>query len=304
MSTVINLEGGVGRIIAAIPALLKYHKNNPEKDWHISIPAWSWVTWGIPELQERTFDPNENGAFNLYWECDEILRPEPYLVPEYYRNEISLREAFDTALNNTKDHSDLPEMQLQLSLSEKRSGLNVVKHAKDLHKKQKTIVLQPFGSAATPHETGPFDDTLRSMPFSLLNYLIDNLAKRYNMIYLGAHEFHNEKTFKPDPDPHLREWAAVINEADYFIGCDSCGQHMAKALGKPASVFVAGTHKNNTTYDNFHIIERNAPFYPDAMRVSMYQSDMSSRLNEPRIQFTSDEIVKAYQEIITNVEKN
>jgi hypothetical protein len=56
------------------------------------------------------------------------------------------------------------------------------------------------------------------------------------------------------------------------------------------------------TYDGFHIIERDVPFYPDSMRISGFQAHMSSRLNEPRIQFTQDEIEKAYQDIIKNIE--
>ena len=65
---------------------------------------------------------------------------------------------------------------------------------------------------------------------------------------------------------------------------------------------IAGTHRANVTYDGFHIIERDVPFYPDAMRISGFQSHMSSRLNEPRIEFTSEEIETAYSEIIKNIE--
>ena len=136
----------------------------------------------------------------------------------------------------------------------------------------------------------------------MLDYFIKELSKDYNLIFMGANEFHNIKTYKPDPDPNLREWAAIIGAADYFIGCDSCGQHMCRALNKPASVMIAGTHPINITYDNFHIIERDVTFYPDAMRISGFQSHMSSRLNEPRIEFTQEEIEKAYQEIIEKIE--
>jgi len=119
---------------------------------------------------------------------------------------------------------------------------------------------------------------------------------------MGAKEFHNIKTYKPDPDPNLREWAAIIGTSDYFIGCDSCGQHICKALNKKASVVIAGTHRVNVTYDGFHIIERDVPFYPDAMRISGFQSHMASRLNEPRIEFTQKEIETAYLDIIKNIE--
>jgi len=302
MKKIISLDGGLGRIITAIPALLKYHKNHPDEDWHVMIPGWDFITFGIPELQERTFNPHTKGSFDLFWKVEKIISPEPYRVPAYYRNQISLREAFDVEINGSTNHDDLPPLQLKLSLSEKRSAYELLDYVKQNQKKRKTIVLQPYGATATPHPSGIYDDTLRSIPENMLSYFINNLSKDYNLVFMGAKEFHNTKTYKPDPDPSLREWAAIIGAADYFIGCDSCGQHMRKALNKKASVMVAGTHKNNVTYDDFHIIERNVPFYPDAMRVSMFQSEMASRLNEPRIEFTQEEIEKAYQEIIQNIE--
>ena len=302
MTTVIAIDGGLGRIITAIPALLKYHKNHLDEEWYITIPGWEFVTWGFPELQERTFSPDTKGAFNLFWKADRVISPEPYRLPAYYRNEISLREAFDVCINDSTDHNDLPPMQLNLSMQEKRSAYDIIKISKKKHPNGKTIVIQPYGSSATPHSSGIFDDSLRSIPKQMLDYFIDNLSKSYNLIYMGAKDFHDIRTYKPDPDPDLRGWAAIIEAADYFIGCDSCGQHMCKALNKKASVMIAGTHKINTTYDNFHIIERDVPFYPDSMRISGFHSHMMSRLNEPRIEFSQKEIEKAYFGIIENFE--
>jgi 3-dehydroquinate dehydratase len=302
MITIISLDGGFGRIITAIPALLKYFKNHPDKEWYITIPGWDFITWGFPELQERTFNPEARGSFDLYWKADQIISPEPYRVPAYYRNEISLREAFDVCINNSLDHSDLSPMQLKLSLAEKRIAYEILEKAKNIHKKSKTIVIQPYGSTATPHPSGIFDDSLRSISKPMLDYFIKELSKDYNLIFMGAKEFHDVRTYKPDPDPNLREWAAIIGVADYFVGCDSCGQHICKALNKKASVVIAGTHRVNVTYDGFHIIERDVEFYPDSMRISGFQAHMASRLNEPRIDFTQKEIESAYLDIIKNIE--
>jgi hypothetical protein len=302
MTTLVALDGGLGRIITAIPALLKYSQNHPDEEWYITIPGWDFITWGFPELQERTFNPDARGSFDLYWKADRVISPEPYRLPAYYRNEISLREAFDVCINGSTDHQDLSQMQLKLSLAEKRRALEVIEEAKSKHKKSKTIVLQPYGSTATPHPTGIYDDSLRSMPKHVLDYFIKELSKDYNLIYMGAKEMHDTRMYRPELEHNLREWAAVIEVADYFIGCDSCGQHMRKCFNKKASVMIAGTHRVNVTYDGFHIIERDVPFYPDAMRISGFQSHMSSRLNEPRIEFTSKEIETAYQEIIENIE--
>lgn len=304
MTTIISLDGGLGRIITTIPALLKYHKNHSDKEWYITIPVWDFIVWGIPQLQERTFNPDARGSFDLFLKAEQVISPEPYRLPAYYRNEISLREAFDVCINNSTDHSDLPPMQLNLSFAEKRKAYEILEQVKSSHKKSKTIVLQPYGSTAILHPSGIFDDSLRSIPKPMLDYLVDNLSKDYNLIFMGAKEFHNIKTYKPNPDPNLREWAAIIEAADYFIGCDSCGQHICKALNKNASVVIAGTHRVNVSYDGFHIIERDVPFYPDAIRISGFQSHMASRLNEPRIEFTQQEIETAYQEIIKRIENH
>jgi uncharacterized protein (UPF0262 family) len=302
MTSIIWIDGGIGRVIASIPAVLKYHRNHPDEEWYIMIPGWDFVMWGFAELQQRVFSPDTKGAFDLFWKADKVITAEPYRVPGYYRNEISLREAFDVAINDSTDHSDLPPMQLQLSSSEKRTAFDVIKKSKKLHKQEKTIVLQPFGSTAIQHPTGIFDDSHRSMPNDMIDYFIENLSGKYNLIFMGPKEFHDTRTFRPDPDPHMREWMAIIEAADYFIGCDSCGQHMRSASNKQASVIIAGTHKINTSYDNFHIIERNIPFQPDSMRISHFHSHMVSRLNEVRTNFSQEEIERAFQEILNNIE--
>ena len=302
MTTIICIDGGIGRVITSIPALLKYHKNHPNEEWYVMIPGWEFVTWGFPELQERTFSPDSKGSFDLFWKADKVITAEPYRLPEYYRNEISLREAFDVVINQSTNHSDLPPMQLQLSHPEKRKAFEILEIAKKKHPKGKTIVIQPYGSTATPHPSGIYDDSHRSMPKNMINYFIENLSGKYNLIFMGAKEFHNVKTYKPDPDPQLREWMAIIDAADYFIGCDSCGQHMRRAFNKPASVMIAGTHKINTSYENYHIIERDVPFTPDSMRISGFHSHMAERLNEARVNFSQEEIEIAYQEIISRIE--
>jgi len=301
MTTIIALDGGLGRSITAIPALLKYSQNHPDEDWYIMIPGWDFITWGFPELQERTFNPDTKGSFNLFLKADKVITAEPYRIPAYYRNEISMREAFDVCINNSTDHSDLPPMQLKLSLAEKRKAYEVIEKAKSKYQKEKSIVIQPYGSTATPHPVGIYDDSLRSMPKNMLDYFIKELSKDYNLIYMGAKEMHDPRMYRPELEHNLREWAAVIEAVDYFIGCDSCGQHMRKCFNKEASVMLAGTHRVNVTYEGFHIIERDVPFYPDAMRISGFQSHMASRLNEPRLEFTQKEIEIAYQNIIQNI---
>jgi hypothetical protein len=303
MKTIICIDGGVGRVVTAIPALLKYGKLHPKEEWYVMVNGWDWMYWGIPELQGRTFNPENKGVFETYfWDADHVITPEPYKVPKYYRNEISLAEAFDVAINGSDNHKDLPDPILKLSQAEILKGKEHIHKAK-ADGKEKTIIIQPYGSSAILYPTGIFDESLRSIPQLMYNSLVDNLMLKYNVIYFGPIQLHDGKTYIPNPDMHLREWAAAISEADYFIGCDSCGQHFARALNKKATVIIGGVHEKNNSYpDHFQIIKRDVKLEPSTMRISMIQPHLANRLNEDRIAFTEEEIEDTYNKIIKSIE--
>jgi len=300
MKTIINIDGGYGRILCAIPSLLKYGKDHPDEDWYVMIVGWDVSTWGIPELQQRTFNPETKGMFeNYYWDADKVIAPEPYKLPAFYRNEISLREAFNVLINDTTDHSDLPEMRIESSMDEIISAREAIQNIREQNPNKKVIVFQPFGSTIDNTSVGLYDRSLRSINPYMLEKFVEELGKDYVIINMNANLYQHEKVSNIYPDPGLRIWAAVIQEADYFIGCDSCGQHMASAVGTPASVVIAGTHEVNVSYpEKFHIIKREGvKYYPNPMRVSMMNSMLSDKLNEERNAFTDDEIKNAIREI-------
>ena len=323
MKTIINIDGGLGRVITAIPALLKFGKNNPDDDWYVMIAGWDFMLWGIEELQERTFNPETKGMFqNYYWDADRVIAPEPYKLPAFYRNEISLAEAFDELINETTDHSDLPDMTLELTIDEMLNAKSFINQAiqgisgggcgptgcepsKPVENHKKVVVFQPFGSTSTHSELGIYDKSMRSINHNFANKIAEALSKDYIVINMNGRDnfstFSNVVNFAQDPD--LRTWAAIIQEADYFIGCDSCGQHIANAVGTPASVVVAGTHEVNISYpDKFHIIKNDAKYYPNPMRVSMMNSTLADKLNQKRGIFTDDEMKGHIKEIIRRIE--
>lgn len=304
MKTIITIDGGIGRALTALPALLYFAEKNKEEQFYVMIHGWDFLSWGFPQLQNRTFNPETKGTFEKYfWDADKVISPEPYKDPEYYRGEINLIQAFHKEINNSTDYENLPKEYIKLSQFEELKGYEIIAQAKEFHKKEKTIVFQPYGSSANICPMGVFDPSYRSFPQKFYESLVKKLSQKYNVIYMGAKEFHDEISYKPQPDPNMREWIGIIKAADYFIGCDSCGQHFAKAVGKKSSVLIAGTHKNNVSYpEDFHIIERDCKFYPAPMRICSMDSNLSTRLNEERIMFTENEMNIVYEEIINKLE--
>ena len=304
MKTIITIDGGIGRAIAALPALLYFTEKHQDEEWYIMIHGWDFITWGFPQLQDRTFNPENKGIFKQYfWNADRVISPEPYKVPEYYRDEISLIQAFHQEINNSKDYENLPKEYFKLSQFEEIKGYEILNQVKELQKKEKTVVIQPYGSTANVCPMGIFDPSFRSIPQKVYETLVKKLSETYNIIYMGAKEFHDEISYKPQPDPNMREWVGIIKVADYFIGCDTCGQHFAKAVGQRASVFISATHKNNVSYpDDFHIIERDVPYHSAPMRICAYDSALATRLNEERINYTDEEVDKIYKELVKRIE--
>ena len=307
MKKIFWIDGGAGRAIAAIPALIKFGKLNPDVDWAVMVAAWDFLYWGIPELQDRTYGIDTKGVFdNVIKNADQIITPEPYRCPAYFRQEISLVEGFDREINNTKDHSDLGIPVLKFNQQEVMVAKNTLEDLKAAQKKQKTVIFQPFGRGAKiDNRQGVFDEESRSLSQKDYLYLVKKIAMRYNTIFFGEPDFQlKQDTVSQKYTCDLRQWGALVQEADYFIGCDSVGQHMARAVGTPGTVIFGSTFPINTSYpDYFKIIETQQSRKYTPIRIAGLDATLSNRLNEGTINFTTKELDDMFNTIVADIEK-
>lgn len=304
--TIFYIDGGAGRVITAIPALLKYHRLNPGTDWAVLIPAWDFLYWGIPELQDRTYGIDTKGVFNsVVLGSDRIITPEPYRNPAYFRQEISLAEAFDREINNTTDHSDLGPPVMIFNKQEVAVAKATISDLKNMQKRQKTVVFQPYGRGAKVEREEIMDDESRSLDGRTYLALVRKLSQRYNMIFFGEPQFQQKAdTFAANYTCDLRQWGALIQEADYFVGVDSVGQHMARALGIPGTVLIGSTFAKNTSYpDYFNIIEKPGVKKYSPIRITGLDSMLANRLNENTMKYSDKEINEIYENIVRDIEK-
>lgn len=305
--TIIYIDGGAGRVIAAIPALLKYHRLNPKKEWNVIIPAWDALLWSIPELQDRTYGADTKGLWdNVVSKSDEILTPEPYRVPAYFRQEISLAEAFDREINRTTDHADLTIPRMMFNKAEEKWAANTIADVRQQQQKAKTIVIQPFGRGATLDRADVVDTASRSLSPDAYISLVKKLAARYNMVFFGEPQFQittDSYTIKLPNTTDLRMWAALIECADYFVGVDSVGQHMARACDTPGTVIFGSTFPINTSYpDWFQIIEKPGAKKYSPIRITGLDSLLADRFNDRLMDFEETEIVDMYNKIVADIE--
>lgn len=303
MRKIFCLDGGAGRIIAAIPALEKYVKNHPEEDVKIVIGGWDNLYWGNPLLQNITYSPDTKGLFDdIIKTADVIVSPEPYRIPDYFNQKISIAQAFDLEINGSID-TDIP--RLFLNKAEEKGAASAFADLKAQQKKDISIVIQPFGRSSRVDRGDIIDDSSRGLDSSAYLKLVKKLSTKYNLFLFAEKQFHlPEDTYTAKPELDLRMWASMIEFCDYFIGCDSVGQHMARAFDKPGTVIVGSTFPVNVTYpDWFQVIEKEGAVKKySPIRICGLDSHLADRYNDRCMDFTDEEIDQMFMKIVSDIE--
>ena len=103
----------------------------------------------------------------------------------------------------------------------------------------------------------------------------------------------------------MRFWTAIIESVDYFIGCDSVGQHMARAFDIPGTVIMGSTYASNVSYpDYFNIIEnKNVEKVYSPIRVAGFDCHLTDRLNDKLMDFSEEEVDEIYKSIVKDIKE-
>ena len=282
------VNGGAGRVIASIPAFEKLAETN--KDFIIVCEGGSEMFRGHPILDRRAYDHWHKGIFADHLKHRELISPEPYRVWEYYNQMCSLSQAFDIAINN-KGIRKLPAPTFTLNKLEIAEAYNFIQEVKARSGFEKIVVMQPFGRSIMSTHGMLVDPTSRSFAQNDLIDIVNSLKKEYGVIIMS--EFGNIAGIEAATPkiPNIRIWAAIIELSDYFLGCDSVGQHIARSLEKSATVVIGSTFPINTSYpdySNFTIIdigEKQRMYSP--IRVS--QEDAIERNNDSCMEMSDED---------------
>jgi len=299
MYKVFFLNGGTGRVISALPALELYAETNDE--FYIVCESGLDVFFGHPTLQDKAFDVNHKGLFENIIRKGEIITTEPYRDNDYYNQRCSIAQAFDKQINGHSQIRSLPRPKIYLNKDEELHAVATMQAAKKEHGKEKTIVIQPYGrgAAVTQNLNVVADQGTRSLEQKDYLKLAERLKKSYNVLCMSEFPTPGD-TFSVHPkNLDLRKWAAVIELADYFIGCDSVGQHFAYSFDTPGTVVLGSTYAVNVSHPNhFNIWEK--PGFKRAycpIRISEFNNHLADRINDQALTLSDDEFEQLYASI-------
>ena len=298
MNTTFLLDGGAGRVISAIPALEKYYQNNPDDDFKVVVGGWSILFDKHPTLGARTYDLDHPDSFDQHILDNRCVHPEPYQLYEYYHDRCSLAAAFDKIINGESDTAYKPN--LYVDYKKDKEILYFLNELKLKTSKNKVIVFQPFGSTSFPNEENRMiqDHSGRGISDTIFNKLVGKIEENAIVVFFGIpplYELTDRRAYNIFYlNPDVSHYAALIANCDYFIGCDSIGQHMARAFNKQGTVLMGGTFESNvsyTDYDGFRFFRKpnTSPVY-NPMRFSPNHNQRADQFNRDLMNFNDEEI--------------
>lgn len=258
MNKAFFINGGAGRVLCSIPALEEYAKTND--DFIIVAESWGDLYSLSKVLRDKVYASFHKDLFDLYLKDKEIVSPEPYRLNAYFNQKCNMIQAFDILINDLKEIPKTKKISIDLNKAEQIIGHNLVNEVREVTKKDKIIVFQPFGSGVKAEGNFIFDPTGRSFELKDIMHLLDELKKNYGIIIMSEIEIPHgqEHGIAMPKNVSLNQWAGIINAADYFLGCDSVGQHFSYSLGKPTTVVIGSTCPENISYPDekmFYIID-------------------------------------------------
>jgi len=247
------INGGAGRMISSVPAFEKYLEESDDKDFIIVCEGGTDVFKGHPKLDDRAYDIWHKGLFKDYLKNREIVTTEPYRVWEYYNQQCSIAQAFDTQINN-KGIRELAKPTLRLSKDELLQGRSIVNEVKKKLKKEKLVIFQPFGRGVEYIDETLMDRTARSFELKDVKAIVKKLQQNdYAVIMMSEFKLDltdaklKDEVAMPE-NVNMRIWAAIIKYADHFLGCDSLGQHLAYSMETPSTIITGATYPINVSY--------------------------------------------------------
>ena len=279
------INGGAGRVLCSIPALERYAQDSGDEDFIIVCEGGMDFYRGHSILHKHAYENWHKGLFDEHLRDKDLLSPEPYRINEYFNQKCSLAQAYDIAINN-KGIRKLQKPTIKLSKDELLYARKMLTEVKEKCKKDKIIVIQPFGRGVRKEDKDIVDITGRSMETKNLYNIVRKLSKKYAVIIMTETplEF-NKHMSSPVATPqnvHIRIWMGVIKQCDHFVGCDSVGAHMAYAFDTTTTSIIGSTFPINTSfpdYEKFDIIDlgkKDRVYSPIRITVD----EFSDRINE------------------------
>ena len=294
--SIFHVQGGIGKHIAATAVAKAIRNNHPDRKLVIAC-AYPDIFNNL-DYVHRVYQLGNTRYFYqeyVHHQDSEIFYHEPYYTTDHIHKRVPLIENW-CKLYGLRYSGETPEIKfnrLQYDIS-----------AKFWQREKPLMIIHTNGGLMTV-DAKPYCWT-RDMPIEVAQQLADHYKSDYHVVHLtkinspriaGA-----EHVFAtPEQSLSIMEYFSVLLHAQKRILIDSCVQHAAAALNKPATVLWNGTSPEvfgHSIHDN---ICADIPF--DFNLPESYLFDFDFNGNEMEYPYTDDAQLYDIDKIIESVDR-
>jgi ADP-heptose:LPS heptosyltransferase len=280
---VVQVDGGIGRVICAVPAIEKLSKTKKVT----VITSHPEVFWNNPFVY-KVYNLSREYLWDDVIKNSEFLFPEPYFNHLYYTQKHHLIQSFDMLLNGGEGKFFTP--RIYLSHDEIKWANDFIQgRRKDSGKK--IAMLQCFGSLAKIVDTRTVDVSNRSLPTNIITAIISNS----DCTYINASHIPVDLPNVWNQEFTLRQIFALTAACDFIVSVDSMLMHIGAAFDKVGLAFFGGTYPANLGYPNYRMVVRDG--YPKSYIPNRFSGFIDE--NQGALDFDTNEI----QEIVKIINK-
>lgn len=240
-NVIFNIQGGLGKHIAATAVINSYKYHNPDSEIVVISPFHDIfkrnpnVTESLSNIKLQYFYKNYvHGKDNL-----KVFAHEPYKQVSHITKKKHLVETWCDMIGI--DHISNPS--LHINFREKEMAGNIISPYVD----KPILIFQPFG--------GPYNQQVpycwaRDIHPMIAQQMVNFLSQKYNVIHIcNSHHPQLQNCFRIDSVLHPHILLSLLQFSDKRLLIDSCLQHAAYAMNLPSTVFWVATSPNAFGYD-------------------------------------------------------
>ena len=256
---IIQIDGGIGRVIDFTGVLKKYCEKHPDTQVDVICPHAD-IFFNSPWLH-KVWPINTPYLFETAIKDARYIKPEPYDMFEYYTEMKHITQCFDKQLNGEEE---FVSPIINLTEGELKQAEMWYENFKKEQNKE-VILFQPHGSSGgkgSPKADGTFDvmpdESGRSLNQVFAQKVVDRLkSEGYEVIIIKNQDQVGVKGCNAFQGLTLRQIIALIPYVKAGICCDTFLSHAYALFKKKCYVFWGATSPKNLGY------ETNMNFVPD-----------------------------------------
>lgn len=296
VNKVIQIDGGIGRVLCSVPAVEKFAKNQATL-----LGNKTCIITSQPEIFSH--NPHIYKLYSLNNEhlWDDVIRqgdfilPEPYLNRDYYTQKHHLIQSFDVLLNGEEDKT-LPT--IYPTREEREWAAKFIANIRETTNSKYIVFFQFQGSSFNLNYPDDRDVTERSLSLALSERIIEETTQDRDFCYVNCSHVPYDHSKVWQYQFTLRQLLVATELCDFVVTIDSALSHIGAMWKKSGILILGGTYPKNIGYDSYQTIIRDG--YPTAYFPNRFHSSMS--FNVGALDFTEDEITELINSIKSKIE--